>query len=97
MKKTLIEITTSDGKVWPCRVTLGAMRRYKAMTGEDVVKMREAADMAAFLYCCVRSACAADRKEFDYSVDDFCDMVDADALKRIEELFEGEKKTSAKV
>ena len=91
MKK--ITIVTSDGKEWPCRVTMGAMRRYKTETGEDVSKMSGASDMATFLWCCVKSACNADGVDMDMSCDDFCDRLGPDEINKVTDLMGDEKKT----
>ncbi len=93
-KGAILKIKASDGQVWPCRVTLGAMRRYKAETGKDVETIRSVEDITMFVWCCVKSTCAADKIPFDLSVDDFCDMVDGSILKEVEEeLADDEKKT----
>ena len=93
-KGVILKIKTSDGQEWPCRVTLGAMRRYKAETGKDVETICNVEDITVFIWCCVKSACAADKKPFDLSLEDFCDMVDGSIIKDMEgELTGDEKKT----
>lgn len=91
MKET-IKIVTSDGREWPCRMTLGAMRRFKAETGRDVSKMEDAADMAVLVWCCVKSACNADGVAMDATLEDFCDRLDVESVEAFAALL-GEKKT----
>ena len=50
------------GKEYPMRMTMGAMRRFKQETGMEVSEMTtEASLMVVFLFCCVASACNADK------------------------------------
>lgn len=65
-----------DGKQYPCRITMGALRRYKSIEGEDVSKMgNDVAKVSTLLFCCVASACNADGIEFDMKIDDFADRI----------------------
>lgn len=93
-KKVSISITTSDGKTFPCRLTLGAMRRYKQITGADADNISGAADLSVFIWCCCVSACSADGIEFGYSIEDFCDRVDVSAIETFSEAIapDGKKK-----
>jgi hypothetical protein len=94
---TSIKIVTSDGKEWPCRLTLGAMRRYKAETGEDVSAMNGASDMAVLVWCCVKSACNADGQPMEMSLEDFTDRIGSEEIETIGLLLQGEKKTAKTV
>ena len=60
---TKIEI---NGKEYPCRVTMGAMLRFKRETGHDVSKMdpTDVAELVTLLWCCIVSASKADGVEF---------------------------------
>lgn len=65
-----------NGKAYPCRMTMGAMRRFKQITGKDVTKLQDDVDdMTTLLYCCIASACNADKVEFGISLDDFADSI----------------------
>ena len=57
---------------------MGSMLRFRQETGHDVNSMREddLAEMITFIWCCVKSACNADKVEFGYSLMDFADSVD---------------------
>jgi len=77
-----IKITASDGKVYPCRMTNGAMLRFKHETGRDVSAMDGGmADDIILIWCCVASACVADGIEFNYSCEEFSDRVDIEELQ----------------
>lgn len=73
---------TINGKGYPCRVTMGAMLRYKRATGQDVSRMDsdDTAALVTFLWCCVSSACNADGVEFPYTLDDFADRLDPEGV-----------------
>ncbi len=67
---------TFDGKQYPCRMTMGALRRYKQIEGEDISKMNgDVAKVGTLLYCCIASASSADGVMFDVDIDDFADRV----------------------
>lgn len=78
MKNTI----TVNGKVLPCRPTMGAMLRFKRETGKEVTEIADGnfSDLCAYLYCCVASACAADRVPFDMSLLDFADALSPDDM-----------------
>ena len=67
----------SNGKAFPCRPTMGAMLRFKKETGKEVTEIENGSfsDMCAYLYCCVASACAADKVPFSMSLMDFADSL----------------------
>ena len=88
MKKA-INIQVGD-RSYPFRMTLGAMLRFKRVTGKDLAK--EALDdgnleeVAALLYACVASASAADKVPFDMSFEDFCDNLSNEDMDAMQEL-----------
>lgn len=66
--------TTIYGKKLPMRMTMGAMLRFKRMTGKDVEEIgSDVALLVTFMYCCVASACNADNVEFGMDLDKFAD------------------------
>lgn len=73
------------GKVYPCRMTMGAMLRYRRLTGKEVSEMEggSVSDLATLLYCCTASACAADGVEFGMSLDEFCDRIGPEDMERM--------------
>lgn len=65
------------GRAYPCRMTMGAMLRYRRLTGKEVSEMQNGSvsELATLLYCCTASACSADGVEFGMSLDEFCDNI----------------------
>ena len=91
--KVKITITTSDGMSFPCKLTLGAMRRFKEATGHDVSAIEGAADMAVLVWCCCKSTCNAEGVDMPYNLEDFTDRLDGDAIQGFSALLDPEKKT----
>lgn len=71
------------GKSYPCRPTMGAMLRFKKETGKEITEIAESdiSDYLVYLYCCVVSACSADKVEFNMSLLEFADSVDPEAMQ----------------
>lgn len=71
------------GRELPCRMTMGAMVRFKRETGRDVAEITDGgiADMILLLWCCIKSACNADGEPFEESFEMFADSLDADILQ----------------
>lgn len=94
-----IQHITIAGKAYPCRTTMGALLRFKRETGREVAEIQngELTDLLIFLWCCVVSACRADGKDFDMSLEDFADQCDLKAFnewtKAINNNPDQEKKT----
>lgn len=82
---------------YPCRVTMGAMVRFKRESGKDIqqVDQTDVELMLLFLWCCVKSACNADGVGFDLSFETFTDLIEPDDFSNFftEVAEEGEKKT----
>lgn len=66
-----------NGQDYPCRVTMGAMVRFKRESGKDVSELcqDDVSDLVLFLWCCVKSACNADSVDFAYSFEGFADAL----------------------
>ena len=73
------------GKVYPCRMTMGAMLRYRRLTGKEVSEMEggSVSELATLLYCCTASACSADGVEFGLELDEFCDLIGPEDMERM--------------
>lgn len=70
-------------KEYPIRVSMGAMRRYKRETGQDMNLMGGDIDlMLVFMYCCVAGACNADDVPFDLDIDKFADGMSLEDFNR---------------
>lgn len=78
MKKIMYQ-----GRELPCRMTMGAMVRFKKETGRDVsaIENGDIADLVLLLWCCIKSACNADGESFDASFELFADTLDAEVLQ----------------
>ena len=70
------------GKEYPCRVTMGALLRFKRATGHDVSSMdyEDMEELMVFVHSCVSSACKADGVDFGLDVMDLADQLEPDAL-----------------
>lgn len=70
------------GKECPCRVTMGALLRFKRETGHDVSTLNEGdvEELLTLLYLCVLSACKADGVEFGLTLEEFADSLDAQEM-----------------
>ena len=73
-----------NGKVFPCRVTMGALLRFKRETGRDVSQtgQNDVEALITLLWCCVVSASKADGVEFSMTLLDFADQLSPDTLTR---------------
>lgn len=70
------------GKEYPCRITMGAMLRFKRETGHDISSLNsgDMVELITFLHCCVTSACRADKIEFTMDVEEMADHLTPDDL-----------------
>lgn len=85
-----------NGKQYPCRVTMGAMLRFKRETGHDVSKLGhdDIGDLITLLWCCVVSASKADSVKFNMDLLDFADRLSPETLTDFfAQLDQDEKKT----
>ena len=75
-------------------MTMGAMVRFKNESGKDVSKLEKTniSELVLFVYCCVKSACNADKVEFDYDFQSFADHMEPDAANSFDEDMGGKKK-----
>ncbi len=72
---------TVAGRELPCYPTMGAMVRYKQMTGKEVTDISgDISEIGSYLYCSVASACAREKIEFEMEFLDFADAIDIETL-----------------
>lgn len=66
-----------QGRTLPCRASMGAMRRFKRLTGHEVsaIKSDDIDESVTFVYCCVAAACNADGVALDMDLDMFADCL----------------------
>lgn len=71
-----------NGVSYPCRLTMGAMLRYHRETGKEVSELSgdDLSGMIVLIWCCLKSACNADKVNFDMSLDDFADAMDPECI-----------------
>lgn len=89
-----------SGKEYPCHITMGAMARFHDETGHDISEMRpnDSKDMCVFMFCCVKSACNANKVDFGTDFWDFADNLDPACVKDFyESLAEEQKKANSPV
>lgn len=61
---------------------MGAMLRFKKETGKEITEITNTgfSDLCTYLYCCIASACAADKVPFDMSLMEFADGLNPDDM-----------------
>ena len=92
--KEMIEI---NGDSYPCFMTIGAMMAFKRMTGKEVDDMASLGieGVATLFFCCVRSACARDKREFPFkTVEELADLIRPGDLTTWEKTLSGGDKNS---
>lgn len=77
-----IEVTI-NGATYPCRPTMGAAMRFKKETGKEIMEINGGSltDVCTYLYCCVVSACAADKVNFNMSLMEFADALNPEDME----------------
>ena len=81
---------TIYGKKLPIRMTMGAILRFKRMTGKDMEEIgNDVTLVVTFMYCCVASACNADGVELNMDLDKFADGIGMDDLNGFTEALAG--------
>ncbi len=98
MKKQVKIFVNGKELVLPCRLTLGAMLRFKQETGKDITEIAkdDVLNLLKFVWCCVASACSADGISFDISFERFADCLPPEGLTEFYDGIGAEKKTAAK-
>ncbi len=84
MAQTKNNLTVNiDDEVYPIRLTMGAIVRFKQETGKELAEAEGSVDNATLIWCCIKSACNREKKAFDYSLMDFVDNIDVDEIDGI--------------
>lgn len=83
-----------NGKPYPCCQTMGAMLRFKELTGKEATEInpRSLSDLCKFLWCCVVSACEREKREFPLSLMEFADSIGDDEMRQWQEMVAEEQK-----
>ena len=75
-----------NGKKYPMRMTMGAILRFKNMTGHEPDQKHLTGNIeetVIFVYCVIKSACNAEKVAFDIPKEDFADMLSPDEFTQI--------------
>ena len=77
---------------YPCRMTMGAMLRFKRITGHELAEMPDGSvsEMVILLYCCTASASNADGVPFEMDCETFCDRIDPDSMEAMSAAIQGD-------
>ena len=91
---------TVGSEKYPCRITTGAMIRFKNQFGRDIsaIDSEDIEQSTFFVYACVKSSCKRDGVDFDMSFEDFADNLLPEDLAEFftETASEVQKKTQRK-
>lgn len=75
---------TINGEEYPIKMTMGAMLRFKQETGKEIndggLGLTE---NATLIWCCIKSACAHEKRPFDMSLMDFADSIDVKDIEPV--------------
>lgn len=90
-----------NGVKYPIRATMGALVRYKQLTGKEVSEMdttKPATDeLCTYYYCCLASACNADGVDFPFDLMRFCDTLTPETVSRMAEMLREDGKEKKRV
>lgn len=67
---------TIAGESYPVRLTMGAIREYKNLTGKELDTVQGISEIGECLYACVVSTCRQQNKEFALSLEEFTDNLE---------------------
>lgn len=67
---------TIAGETYPVRLTMGAIREYKNLTGKELDQVQGISEIGECLYACVVSTCRQQKKEFALSLEEFTDNLE---------------------
>ena len=73
---------TFNGSAYPMVLTMGALLDFKRLTGRDAAQLEgeDLEGLLALCYCCIRSASRAERIDFPYTFEEFCDRCTIEEL-----------------
>lgn len=82
--KRAINIQVGE-KTYPFRMTLGAMLRFKRLTGKEATELNQDSveEVASLLYACLASASAADKIPFSLTFDEFADLLSTEDMENM--------------
>ena len=82
--KRAINIQVGE-KTYPFRMTLGAMLRFKRLTGKEATELNQDSveEVASLLYACLASASAADKIPFSLTFDELADLLSTEDMENM--------------
>lgn len=69
----LVEV---GGKSYPIRITNRAMIEYEHLSGESIASFKSTENIIMFFYCTAKAGAKYNKVEFNYTYDEFLDLVD---------------------
>jgi len=91
---------TINGTTYPCRLTVGVLKRYKDQTGKEVEDVRDIFSISELLFMALQSTCRKEKVPLPYaSAEELMDDLDLSEMNGITESLFGktdggcEKKT----
>ena len=81
-----------NGKEYPCMMTMGALLRFKEMTGVNPSELdvNDVDLLIKLIYCCVKSACKREGVAFEFDLLDFADELDIESMSEVSKDLMGE-------
>ena len=63
-------------KSFPVKLTQRAMIDYENLTGETIVSFKGSERLCKLFYCTAKAGARAEKRDFDYTFDQFLDVID---------------------
>lgn len=93
---------TINGTTYPCRLTVGVLKRYKDQTGREMEDVKDIFSISELLFLALQATCKREHVPFPYaSAEELMDDLDVLEMNGISEALFGkpdasaEKKTAA--
>ena len=93
---------TINGTTYPCRLTVGVLKRYKDQTGREMEDVKDIFSISELLFLALQTTCKREHVSFPYaSAEELMDDLDVLEMSGISEALFGkpdasaEKKTAA--
>ena len=90
-----------NGTAYPCRLTVGVLKRYKDQTGKELDEVKDIFSVSELLYMALQATCKREHVPFPYdSTEELMDDLDVSEIAGISEALFGkldatsEKKTA---
>lgn len=79
-----MQTITINSISYPCFPTMGAIVRFRDLTGREIteIKPHEVSAVCRYLYCVVLSACRRTNTPFDVSEEEFLDALTPEDINR---------------